>query len=220
MNQIIKTEMTADGVIIDCDWEQDLDSIISSIEEHLEEAASFYQGTDLYLNIAGGKLSTSSIQQLITAMEGKLDVNTGIYMMSKATEAKPTVKEKVEKQRESIIKEEEVSFQGDTILIKGTLRSGQAVEHPHNLVVMGDVNPGAEVRAGGDIIVFGRLMGLVHAGAGGKKTAQVAALKLAPTQIRIANKISRPPEDNDLQAFRPEKAYIKDDMIVVEEINF
>jgi len=104
--------------------------------------------------------------------------------------------------------EEEVSFKGDTVLIKGTIRSGQAVEHPHNLVILGDV------------IIFGRLMGLVHAGAGGKREAQVAALKMAPTQIRIANKISRPPEDGKAQIFNPEKAFIKDSMIIVEEIDF
>ncbi len=125
---------------------------------------------------------------------------------------------KTDLKKEAII--EEVSFKGDTVLVKGTIRSGQAVEHPHNLVIMGDVNPGAEVKAGGDIIVFGRLMGLVHAGAGGKKEAQVAALRLAPTQIRIANKISRPPEDNDDQIFSPEKAFIKEERIIVEKIDF
>ena len=62
------------------------------------------------------------------------------------------------------------------------------------MVIVGDVNPGSEIIATGDILIMGNLRGLAHAGAKGDKTSIVAAFRLQPTQIRIANYISRPPE--------------------------
>ena len=72
----------------------------------------------------------------------------------------------------------------DTYLYKGTLRSGQRITYNGNVVVVGDVNPGAEIRAAGDIIVMGTLRGLAHAGVGGATDVAIVAFKLDPTQIR------------------------------------
>ena len=71
-----------------------------------------------------------------------------------------------------------------------TLRGGQVLHHNGNIVVVGDVNPGAELIATGDIVVFGRLGGIAHAGAQGDESARVYALDLAPTQLRIATFIA------------------------------
>ena len=62
-------------------------------------------------------------------------------------------------------------------------------------MVIGDVNPGAEIVAGGNIVVWGRARGLVHAGALGNEDTVICALDLAPTQLRIAGHIARSPED-------------------------
>lgn len=218
--KIINTKMTAKGVIIDFDWDCDFNRIKESLKDHFEEAGSFYEGTDLYFKIGPKELGLNYFKELFEIAENYLNSETGIYVIGQEVNKKRFDIPKDKKPKRQPIIEEEVSFKGDTVLIKGTIRSGQAVEHPHNLVILGDVNPGAEVKAGGDIIVFGRLMGLVHAGAGGKREAQVAALKMAPTQIRIANKISRPPEESNDQIFSPEKAFIKDDRIFVEKIDF
>lgn len=218
--KIINTKMTAKGVIIDFDWDCDFNRIKESLKDHFEEAGSFYEGTDLYFKIGPKELGLNYFKELFEIAENYLNSETGIYVIGQEVNKKRPDLPKDKKPKRQPIIEEEVSFKGDTVLIKGTIRSGQAVEHPHNLVILGDVNPGAEVKAGGDIIVFGRLMGLVHAGAGGKREAQVAALKMAPTQIRIANKISRPPEESNDQIFSPEKAFIKDDRIFVEKIDF
>ncbi len=72
------------------------------------------------------------------------------------------------------------------ILVKKTLRSGQAISHKHHVVIIGDVNPGAEVISGGSVIVVGNCLGAVHAGAGGNSSAIVAAIELRPTVITIA----------------------------------
>lgn len=88
------------------------------------------------------------------------------------------------------IKEEKVKElppEERTLLVKKTLRSGQSVEYEGNVVILGDVNPGAEVNSGGDILIMGALRGTVHAGCNGDKKAIIAALKFQPVQARIAN---------------------------------
>ena len=99
--------------------------------------------------------------------------------------------------------------------IKRTVRSGVRLEYEGNLVVLGDVNPGAEVVAGGDIVVWGKLRGTVHAGAMGNETAVVCALDLAPTQLRIAQHIARSP-DSRRRKPTPEVARVRDGQIVAE----
>jgi septum site-determining protein MinC len=73
-----------------------------------------------------------------------------------------------------------------TLYHAATLRGGQVLHHTGNIVVVGDVNPGAELVATGDILVFGRLAGIAHAGAGGDENARIYALDLTATQLRIA----------------------------------
>ncbi|MEW6228235.1 MAG: septum site-determining protein MinC, partial [Bacillota bacterium] len=75
----------------------------------------------------------------------------------------------------------------ETLLVRRTLRSGQRVAFAGNVVVLGDVNAGAEVAAGGDIVVVGALRGVAHAGTPDNKRAIVVALRLTPTQLRIAD---------------------------------
>ena len=77
---------------------------------------------------------------------------------------------------------------------RGTLRSGQSVRHAGTVVVLGDVNPGAQVVSGGDVLVWGRLRGTVHAGAMGNARAIVTALDFEPVQMRIAQHIAMTPK--------------------------
>lgn len=104
----------------------------------------------------------------------------------------------------------------DARMIHSTLRSGQKIETDHSLIIFGDVNSGAEIVAGGDIIVLGTLRGVAHAGAydetGGGRV--IFALNLQPTQLRIGTVISR--SANDLAQKTPEIARVEDGMIVVE----
>jgi septum site-determining protein MinC len=101
------------------------------------------------------------------------------------------------------------------VVVRGTLRSGQTIQHAGHIILIGDVNPGAEVVAGGDVIVWGKLRGTVHAGAMGDDRAVVCALQLAPSQIRIAMHIARPPERGRPPKV-PEMASVQEDRIVVE----
>jgi septum site-determining protein MinC len=103
----------------------------------------------------------------------------------------------------------------NALLLRETVRSGRSVWHEGHVVVLGDVNPGAEIIATGHVIVWGRLRGLVHAGAGGDAAALICALDLSPTQLRIADHIAVAPQDSRPAAI-PEQAAIRDGQIVAE----
>jgi septum site-determining protein MinC len=98
-----------------------------------------------------------------------------------------------------------------------TVRSGQRIEAAGDIVVLGDVNPGAELVAGGSIAVMGVLRGVAQAGAAGDEKAVVAANQLRPIQLRIAGRIAISPEDGDMPDY-PELARIKDGEIVIEPV--
>jgi septum site-determining protein MinC len=98
--------------------------------------------------------------------------------------------------------------------VKGPLRSGGRVQFDGNVVVIGDVNPGAEIVAGGSVIIWGRLRGVVHAGAQGDVNAVVCALEMAPTQLRIAGEIAVSPKKQG--KIHPEVASLKEGQLVAE----
>ncbi len=100
------------------------------------------------------------------------------------------------------------------MVVRRTLRSGVRLHHPGSIVVIGDVHPGAEVVAGGDIVVWGKLHGTVHAGAFGDDEAVVCALDLAPTQLRIGRYITRSPDDRRRKA-QPETGRVRNGRIEV-----
>jgi len=104
----------------------------------------------------------------------------------------------------------------DTVLVQRTLRSGQNFYFDGNVVILGDVNPGAEVVARGDIIVMGVLRGVVHAGVDGNEDAKVIAFRLQPTQLRIANHITRAPDGEADGPHQPEMACIKNGNVVID----
>jgi septum site-determining protein MinC len=108
------------------------------------------------------------------------------------------------------------SHESEATLITRTVRSGQVVRHQGHITLIGDVNPGAEVIAGGSVVVWGRLRGMVHAGALGDDRALICALELRPTQLRIANLIARTPEEASGPPPAPEVARIDEQHIVVE----
>ncbi|MEN9230062.1 MAG: septum site-determining protein MinC [Thermostichus sp. DG02_5_bins_236] len=103
------------------------------------------------------------------------------------------------------------------LYLRSTVRSGTAVRHSGSVFLLGDLNPGGEIIAGGDIWVWGRLRGLVHAGANGDQKALILALQLDPTQLRIADQVARPPEGGSLPN-TPEVVYLQDNVICIASI--
>lgn len=107
---------------------------------------------------------------------------------------------------------------GDTVMLSRHLRSGQKIYTRGNIVVLGDINPGAEVVAGGSILVMGALRGMAHAGALGDDEAVIAAFRLNPTQLRIADHITRAPDGERVEVGNPEIARIRADKVVIEKM--
>ena len=86
------------------------------------------------------------------------------------------------------------------LVVRGTIRSGETVQHYGDLVVLGDVNPGSEVLADGDIVVMGSLKGLPHAGASGDNKAAVIALEIACPRLRIGGAEANAPASDSASA--------------------
>lgn len=97
----------------------------------------------------------------------------------------------------------------DPLYLQSTIRSGMEIRHAGTVIVLGDINPGGSVVAEGDILVWGRLKGLAHAGEKGNNKCRIMALHMEPTQLRIADKVARPPETPPAE-YLPEVAYIGD----------
>ncbi|MCD8486324.1 MAG: septum site-determining protein MinC [Desertifilum sp.] len=94
----------------------------------------------------------------------------------------------------------------EPLYLQATLRSGVEIRHPGSVVIVGDLNPGSAIVAQGDILVWGRLRGVAHAGAGGNAQCIIMALQMEPTQLRIAEHLARAPQTPPNQ-YQPEVAY-------------
>ncbi|MBE7712231.1 MAG: hypothetical protein E7Z87_00635 [Cyanobacteria bacterium SIG26] len=112
-----------------------------------------------------------------------------------------------------------------TLYLKKTIRSGQSISSDGNIIVIGDVNPGAEIIAKGDITVWGILGGIAHAGSDGNSFAKIRALKLNPVQIRIGDIFARRPDTINIPyvqkscEYIPEEAFAYNGNIVIKKLH-
>ena len=95
----------------------------------------------------------------------------------------------------------------ESLYLETTVRSGREINYPGTVVILGDVNAGGLVVATGDILIWGKLKGVAHAGAKGNTQCRIMALEMQPTQLRIADAVARAPETPP-QQYYPEVAYI------------
>jgi septum site-determining protein MinC len=188
--------------------------------EHLDQQASFLQGARLALNVGNLVLKAVDLGQLTREISERGLTLWAVVSESPTTErstqsfglatriAKPV------KERSSAYAEHAAQEQEAAILVRRTLRSGASLQHSGHVVVIGDVNPGAEIVAGGDVVVWGRLRGMVHAGAQGNEQAVVCALDLSPTQLRIAGAIALTPKRRGKA--QPEMARLQNSQVLAE----
>lgn len=203
-----------------------------SLKEKLAEKLAlaerfFFEGAEVTLDVGRRMLTTPQLVELDELLRGRhglrlVDVlHTDPAAAAGEADEEPSTagSEGGQPRRPPRDAEEQQALQPDSSLVRRTLRSGQRVQCDGNIVVMGDVNPGAVVIATGDILVMGVLRGVAHAGATGNQRAVVAAFRLEPTQLRIANFISRSPDEPPAGADQPrgpEVASIKNGMVVIE----
>jgi septum site-determining protein MinC len=169
--------------------------IRDSIKEKLDKNKSFFTDAGAKLLFTGRAMTRAQKQDLrrILHMDYAVDDVTFEDEREAMPEETPVIKSidmammTIENRVDLISKE---YFRAKSIFISHTLRSGQRVECEGDIVVLGDVNDGAEVIAGGSIAVMGALRGLAHAGATGRADVVVAASDLKPKQLRISGKIA------------------------------
>ncbi len=173
----------------------------------LDQAKGFFKGAVVTLQLGKRKLLETEFIEISKIL------NEAGLVLATTSDHQKKLEWHSQKHKESIPEESVVA----TVTIRRTIRSGQKFEYDGNLVIMGDVNPGAEIVATGDIIVLGKLRGTVHAGAKGNQDARIIAFQLRPIQIRIAGVITRAPEwERGKRQERPEMARINDNQIIVE----
>lgn len=207
---------TKDGLLVvlgDDDW----DVMLADLEERLARAAAFFAGGQAMLQLGERALDTEELETIVGLLDTQGIVLTTVLSESAATRraAQRLGYETARPQPEPPPRPAETT---DGMVVRRTLRSGQSVRHAGSVTIVGDVNPGAQVVAGGDVVVWGHLRGMVHAGALGDNQAFVCALSLAPTQLRIGGQIARPPE-GETGAPRPEMARVENGQIIVESWN-
>ena len=105
------------------------------------------------------------------------------------------------------VKEASTAAKDDVLYLQGTIRSGEEIRHPGTIVIFGDLNPGGKAIAAGDILVWGRLRGIAHAGAQGNHECRITALKMEFTQLRIADAVARAPKLRP-RRLSPELAFV------------
>ncbi len=193
---------TRNGLLLTLEPETPFSELLDALSHRLSGAPAFFRGASLALDTTRRELHVSERTQLEALLA---HYQMSVTSLEQAPIGIPNEQVYQHDPRDS----------ADTLFLRRTVRSGQAIHHPSNIVILGDVNPGAEIVAGGDILVWGVLRGMVHAGYPDNDHAIVCSLSLTPVQLRIAHLLSRPPEGFEAQP-RPEFAAIRNGQIVVE----
>jgi len=192
-NSLIQIKGIRDGLLVslsDAPWDEQLSLLMS----HVDAQPSFFQGARLALDVASQVLHVNELVDLRDKLSER-----GIALWAVLSESPTTehtsqllgLATRISKPRPQEFREFAVEDLGEgTALFLGrTLRSGTRIEFPGHVVVLGDVNPGAEIFAEGNIIIWGRLRGVVHAGVKKNRDAVVCALDFSPMQLRVADEV-------------------------------
>ena len=185
--------------------------------ERIEQQPAFFQGARLALDVGNQALKSTELSSLRDKLSEHGIMLWAILSLSPVTENTAQIlglATRVSKPRPQEMQAAKKSDDETALWVNKTIRSGTRIEFGGHIVIFGDVNPGAEVIAGGSVIVWGRVRGVVHAGAKGNQAAVVCALDLSPTQLRIAGQIAVAPERHGKPL--PEIVRIKDGQLQAE----
>lgn len=206
-----------DGLLVTlagASWEEQRAALLSQIDEQQE----FFQGARLALDVGEQILKVNDMVELRDRLS---EHNVSLWaIVSESPTTEKTAQllglaTRISKPRPEEIHSFDAQSVGEqnALFVDKTLRSGARVDFPGHVIVLGDVNPGAEVIADGNVIVWGRLRGAVHAGAQGDGAKVVCALDLLPMRLQIGEQVMSLDEK---EAGKPEKALIRDGRVIVE----
>lgn len=176
----------------------------------LSNLASYPPGAMVRIDIGDQRLTSKQVREVEDLL-----LDHGFYLQDLMSNGPPVREAET---AEEVHTFDDMPYYNDTVMICRHLRSGQKLFSEGNVVILGDVNPGAEVIAGGNILIMGSLRGMVHAGAFGDETTVISAYRMTPTQLRIANHITRPPDNESVELNMPELARIRDGKVVIEKL--
>jgi septum site-determining protein MinC len=196
---IIKGNKEGLNVIINMNHFCDFEDMLEALVDKLSKGKKFYKGSTLKITTELKYINERESRKLKEILFDEFLISDCIF----------------QDQEESTLKVFTGIYEGKTKFLRKTIRSGQSINYPGNIVIIGDVNPGSEIFAAGNIIVLGNLRGVVHAGTNGNEKAIIAAFKLEPQILQIGSIVTRSPEDAVKPQY-PEVAKIKNGNIVVE----
>jgi septum site-determining protein MinC len=217
--QEIEIKGIKNGILIELkegEWEEQKSALLSHIDGNL----AFFKSARLVLDVGDRSLKSpalAGLRNILSDREIKLKAVLSTSLVTDRASQNLGLEIKLD---ESSPEPEKTPINSmldgdEAVFLHRTLRSGHIVKYHGHIVVLGDVNPGAELIAGGNIIVWGRLRGVAHAGAGGDTNAMVCSLDLSPTQLRISDKISVSPLRKGKP--RPEVAYLEDGQVTARD---
>ena len=209
------------GILILLDENTSFEDIKRTLEKKVTDAKDFFAGANSAISFKGKKLSEDEELELLSIVSKKSGLNIS-FVNAEDTPKKAFISSP-EPESNAILSDPKIqkvltAKENITTFHKGSLRSGQAIEFNGSVIVIGDVNPGSKIKAAGNIIVLGKLKGVVHAGCNGSKDCFVSALYMNPTQLIIADIITYFPPDPD-RVFTPEYAYGDNNEIFVKPLS-
>jgi septum site-determining protein MinC len=216
-SSLVQIKGIRDGLLVslgDASWTV----IHQALLERIEQQPAFFQGARLVLDVGNQALKSADLTALRDQLSERGIMLWAVLSNSPITENTAQLlglATRIHKARPQPELQTAKGIDDETALwVNKTIRSGTRIEFAGHIVVLGDVNPGAEVIAGGSVIVWGRLRGVVHAGAQGNRQSVVCALDLSPTQLRVAGEIAVAPERRSKP--QPEIVRIKDGLLQAE----
>lgn len=209
MRSQVKINGEADKILIKLNEEATQEELMESLKKKLTELKKLYKEETNPIFITGKKLKNSEMLAIKNLINSKIDVQ--VDFDTPKTLGLHGIKKSFNKEIES----------SETKFFRGSVRSGKRIEYEGSIVILGDVNDGAEIIAGDNVIVVGVLRGLAHAGAKGNKKAIIAAASIECKQIRIADIIKEMEEEKDeegntIVGSRKTYASVEEDKIVLE----
>ncbi len=209
----------SEGLVIVIPEEYGFEKAKNEIEDKVKSAARFFKGARIKVTYRGITLTLQEEEEIKLILDKKSGAIIESFSKDDESRTKPILANNLLKSTVPLRK----NFfsggdDGTCKFVRSTIRSGTRIEYDGSVVILGDVNPGGEVVASGNVVVLGTLRGMVHAGSQGDREAFIYALNLKPTQIRIAEAIARMPEGEEQEnTIQPELAKVKDGIIEVEQ---
>ena len=206
----VKLSGTDYGLLLRLEWDNPLSQLLVELEEYLQQSPKFFAGAQVLLEIGSRPVLQQDLGQLAVVL-----LRYGVTLQG-VVPILDGLERRLPPASHAMFTPAPLDPQTSLHLEQRTVRSGEKVAADGHVIIMGDVNPGAEVIAGYNIFVWGALRGSAYAGVPDHEEAIIAALHFAPIQLRIAGHIARPPEARPSAAGTPELARIDQNAIVVE----